>query len=727
MVSDAIRLLNNRLTYFLSNKLKWTKLNKIQNKAIPNIIANKDTLVIAPTASGKTEAVLIPVFNQLLNNNPKPMSVLYVSPLKALINDMYDRIDLWGSYFNFTTTKWHGDVSKTKKNTFMKNPSDFLLITPESLEVILMNKSKNEKEKLFKNIKYIIVDEIHYFAESDRGIQLNSLLNRISHYTLERPVKIGLSATVGNPEDVSKWINFENPAKIIKTDEPRKFKYQLWGTDVGETLKRLKKYQEKKVLIFVNSRSSAEWYFNQMKNMKFENLFLHHSSMGREQREKNEKKFRDSAFGFMISTSTLELGIDIGNIDIVLQINPSSNMSSFLQRIGRSGRRSNIQKSIIVTDSFNPFISIAEITLLKENLIENIKIPTKAKDILFHQILSSIFEVGKLDYNKLYDDISSCYVFSDISKQEYYSLLSHMRENEFIEKHQNFITLGYNFEKKFGKYNFTNFYSVFEQNINYSVREGHKEVGTVDVNFVMQLKKGSSFILTGKKWIVEDINFLKFKIQVKRSYLKSDIARWKGSGSLSYLIARKSYDILLENFDLKLLNTADKYFIENLNEGISKAKKSNFSEGHIPVELDLEKKILNIFTFAGKNVNSLLSLIFTHYGEFVFKEINDCYVSLIFKEELSFKDIEEILYNLEEIIKSDDFNNLIAPSLKKFQKNKFVKYLPLEDEINIKMNYLFEYKNLIDLINNNSLLKVNNVSFKKWYDKISEKYGLRGY
>ena len=170
--------LNSSVLRFLSNNLGWEDLNEIQKKAIPSILDNKDTLILAPTASGKTEAALIPIFSEIINKQLEPVSVLYVAPLKALINDIHTRIESWGNYFGITAMKWHGDVGPSKRNKFIKNPTDFLAITPESLEVILMNKQSGIKEKIFKNLKYIIIDEIHYFADSDRGVQLNSILNR---------------------------------------------------------------------------------------------------------------------------------------------------------------------------------------------------------------------------------------------------------------------------------------------------------------------------------------------------------------------------------------------------------------------------------------------------------------------------------------------------------------------------------------------------------------------
>ena len=146
--------LNTSLLSFLSSNLGWSNLNSIQEKAIPSILDGNDTLILAPTASGKTEAALIPIFSEIMNKQLEPVSVLYVAPLKALINDMHNRIESWGNYFGITAMKWHGDVGSSKRSKFIKNPTDFLSITPESLEVILMNKQSGVKEQIFKNIKY---------------------------------------------------------------------------------------------------------------------------------------------------------------------------------------------------------------------------------------------------------------------------------------------------------------------------------------------------------------------------------------------------------------------------------------------------------------------------------------------------------------------------------------------------------------------------------------------
>lgn len=718
MVSEAVSLLNKRLTHFLAHRLKWNDLNSIQKETIPSILEGNDTLIISPTASGKTEAVLLPVFSEILDNHYEPLSVLYVAPLKALINDIYDRIDLWTKYFDLTVTKWHGDVAKSYKNKFLKKPTDFLVITPESLEVIFMNRDENEKMKVFKNLKYVIVDEIHYFAESDRGIQLNSLLNRINKYCDRKPIRLGLSATVGNPGTVAKWLNYENPPKIIKNTNSRRLQYKLWDTNELKTVKRLKKYSNKKILIFVPSRSLAEHYFSLLKQLRFSNIFIHHSSIDREYRENSEKKFKKSKFSIMVSTSTLELGIDVGDIDIVVQIEPPYTISSFLQRIGRGGRESKLQRTIITGNQMSILVALAEIILIKEDLIENINIPTNSKDIFFHQILSSIFEKSKVDYKELYYNLTSSYVFSDISKKEYMNILKHMEKQEFIYINEKFLTLGYTFEEKFGKNNFRNFYSVFCPNHEFQVKNDNVMVGSIDASFVTFLRPGESFILGGKKWNIIQIDKKHRIVKVIQNPIsESCIPKWSSYGlTLSYLISRKTYEVLLNQYPEKLVKTSDnfdKHAQKTLELAQKKAFESGFAEGIIPVEITNGR--VYIYTFAGDKANVLLTILFSFYYKISNIHISPFYSSFIVKGSISFQEIEKIIYGAEKVLNSCNIYDLIYHFTDKFYKNKFINFLPQKDEVELKMRLLYDKDNLIKVINENALMQVYDVDFDKWF------------
>lgn len=697
--------------------MKWKDLTEIQKSTIPRFRENKDMLVIAPTASGKTESVLIPVFDDILKNNLEPMSVLFVSPLKALINDTYGRVEFWCNEFDLTATKWHGDVSASQKSSFIKKPTDILLITPESLEVILMNKSDKIKNSIFKNLKYIIVDEIHYFADSDRGTQLNSIINsRIKAYCQNEVSRIGLSATVGNPETILNWLTSNPNSEVVEDKNSRPFQYKVIYADDFKIIGELKKYLDKKIVFFVHSRKEAEKYNNLFKkHLKIKNIFIHHSSIHKDSREESESKFKEVNAGLMISTSTLELGIDIGNIDIVMQKNPASNVSSFLQKVGRSGRRTKIQRTIVFCDSDEEVIkTLAELSLMEEKKLEHIKIPQKPKDIYFHQILSTIFEYGRIKKKDLFFLLKESYVFSKIEKEEYIYFIDNMVEKGFIEENGPYVTLGDSFEKEFGKRNFLEFYSVFWPNYEFKVQEGRKTIGSLDASFVIStLKNGSNFVLGGEVWTVTKADHDNFKLNVKKAK-EGVVPNWKSEGSaMDYLLARKIYDILLIDYNEELLenfDTVSQRIIKDLQE---ESRISGFESGKIPVEFSFYDNRVFIYTFGGFKVNSLISTIFKFYHDV--RSIRDTpyYSSFKFKN-LKMSDVEYIISNIRDILEDKELEEFMHSKTKKFIKNKFIKYLPKKDQAELKTSILFNKEDTVHILENNSLKLIDSSEFSKW-------------
>ena len=706
--------INGRLLHFLSNRLGWKELNAIQMKAIPSVLNHENTLILAPTASGKTEAALIPIFSEILNNHLKPCSVLYISPLKALINDMHNRIEKWGNHFGLTATKWHGDVYKNRKDNFMKDPTDFLSTTPESLEVILMNRSTEEKERVFKNVKFILIDEIHYFAATDRGIQLNSILNRISKYTPNAAI-IGLSATVGNPEVISNWVSLDKPANIIRDTGGRKLQYKVLNLADEKLPSVLKKYMSKKVLIFANSRSVAEsTYYKLKKEISMKNIFIHHGSINKATREENEDKFKEVKNGFMVATTTLELGIDIGDIDLVVQLTSPSQTSSFSQRIGRSGRRSKVQRTILLSRGFNLLVSLAEIMLHHEGEVERIKISNKSFDILFHQILSSVYEKGKVNYKELYDDLSKCYAFSGISLEEYKMLLKEMDEKDMLDIINNNLTLGYQFEKDFGKSNYKNFFAVFAPRFEYSVLEGNNEVGTLDVAYAVDLGEGDQFNLAGKSWQVTSINHNRYKVQVQEFKLnQSKLPSWNSDGApISPLITKKIYEILQGDFDDKFLRPFDERARWIIEMAIETAQMDGFTEGIIPVEKNDSKEVY-IYTFAGDKANKLLLKIFEMYYDLKNGYTTPIYASFKTNELMTTSEIETVVYDLENILSQKATDAMLDNLTASFKKNKFMEYLPEEVRGSLKMDLIFDKEALLDATLDKSLYFIGSSQFRK--------------
>ena len=695
----------------------------IQERTIPKIKEGKDVLVISPTASGKTEAVFIPIFDDILKNNLEPLTVLYISPLKALINDMYERMERWCEVLNVTITKWHGDVAPSKKQKFVKEPTNILMITPESLEVILINRSTESKKKIFQNLKYVVIDEIHYFAASDRGIQLNSLLNRLKRYTSQDIQKIGLSATVGNPEFVLKWLTEDKNAEIVTDDTQRPPQYKvIYEQDYNIIPKTLEKYLDKKILFFLHSRRDAEGYHTLLKRyfkkyLKPENVLIHHSSIDKEIREDSEERFKLVKNGIMVSTSTLELGIDVGDISIVAQKNPPVQVTSFFQRIGRSGRRGNPMRTIIFCDSdINVFITLAEICLLEEGKLEEIKIPEKPKDIYFHQILSAVFEYGKITKKDLFFLLNNSHVFSSIEKEEYKQLIKEMIEKEFLDEYGSYLSLGYNFEKEFGKRKFIDFYTVFPPTYEFTVKEGLKRIGTLDAFFVITyLTEWSEFALGGQTWKVLKIEYDRFTVKVEKTKKGGEPPQWYSEGGvMDYLVTRKIYHILLNDFNSENL----KYF-DDKSRGIVKgyqeeASRAGFEGGKMPIEFDEKERRVFIYTFGGLRANALISSIFKVYYDVYSIRDSPYYTSFKFHEDFRLENIENIENDIEEILKSENLETYIFEKTKKFVKSKFIKYLPEKDQIELKTEILFNKEGLIDLFQKNSLKIISAASFKEW-------------
>jgi len=390
--------------------MKWDKLTPIQNRTIPVIIeTNKDVILSSATASGKTEAAFLPIISLIENNAEKQLKVLYISPLKALINNQFERIERLCEYSSIPIHKWHGDVSQSEKNKFVKNPSGILQITPESVESLFINRTEHIKN-LFKGIEFIVIDEIHSFINSERGVQLRSLLSRIERYTEQRPRIVGLSATIDNFELVKEWVNYkdsDNVEIIEALGSEKQLQYYLMHFETGKDKKlpvelfedMREVSRENKSIIFCNRRGQVEEttvFLNRLaeKDNVGETYYAHHSSIDKKEREYVEKTMVESkAPKSVVATSSLELGIDIGDVDFVMQLDSTFTVSSLKQRLGRSGRKKGADQmlQLYTTEEDSLLQSIAVMELVLEKWIEPATGYPVPYDILFHQLISICF------------------------------------------------------------------------------------------------------------------------------------------------------------------------------------------------------------------------------------------------------------------------------------------------------------------------------------------------
>ncbi|GMO60763.1 MAG: DEAD/DEAH box helicase [Rickettsiales bacterium] len=573
-------------------KMGWTNFRVIQDEAIQILSPNPNDLIIsAPTASGKTEACFLPIISNIINNKVDGIKILYISPLKALINDQFVRIEKLCEELRFPIVKWHGDANQQAKIEMLKNPDGILLITPESIEAMFINRYR-EVEKLFKNLEYVVIDEVHIFIDSPRGNHLFSLLNRIEKIINKKVCKIALSATINDESPIKKWLNYDNPesVKFIKSDD--NINTGLFGEIKGyyrkeynaELLKDMfEAIKCNKNLIFADSKNMLERYCLNIKklakaNKILDRFFIHHGSLAKEIREIVEIKLKNDNDISVFCTSTLELGIDIGDIDKIIFLSAPHKVSSTIQRLGRSGRKENSNRNFKMFIEESPIdekstfqdklrinmirgISVIEL-LAREKWCEPLQINIDYSTIL-HQILSYLGGTGGASIEKIYNTIIVEAFKNCITQGKFLELVKSLRDKKIIyQSSSGSISLTEGGENLVHNYKF---YPSFMADDNYEVNFNGNIIGFINVDAVV-IQVGDSILMDGKQWqILEIINSNK-KILVRHS--KEGKAIFTSSGLVEENI--KIHQKMREIYEGKITNIPyiDKNANELLKEGI---------------------------------------------------------------------------------------------------------------------------------------------------------------
>jgi ATP-dependent Lhr-like helicase len=516
-------LLSEPIRKYIRDK-GWEQLRPIQTAAISKILSTSDNYILASrTASGKTEAAFLPILSKV-DFNETGIQVLYISPLIALINDQFYRIEELCKYLDVTVTKWHGEANKTLKDRIIKQPNGIVLITPESLEAMFVNKPFNVKQ-LFSNLKYVVIDEIHSFIGTDRGIQLQSILSRLQNVNAKPFSIVGLSATIGDYNEAKKFTGNELHTKVLLDRTAKEinaiFRYFKNGNEELplELLKDLYiETKDNKVLIFPNSRGRAEEVAVKLKKISdrvkgHSNYFSHHSSVDKEVREYVEYFAKNNnRQNFCIScTSTLELGIDIGTVDEVVQIDATHSISSLIQRVGRSGRKEGEGSNLFLyaTTQWSLLQSLACWLLYKEGFIEPPQPTAKPHDILLHQALSITKGHSGIRLTDLAKQLKENFTFNQIEVTDIEEILNHLIEIDFLEKLQHEVIIGVEGEKVV---NSRDFYSVFKTEENFKVVNARNTIG--EIPFSPQIIEDENILLAAKIWKIKFIDFKSKKIEV---------------------------------------------------------------------------------------------------------------------------------------------------------------------------------------------------------------------
>ena len=572
----------------------WAALRGVQNAAGEAIFGTRDNVLLtASTASGKTEAAFFPILTLMDEDPPKSVGALYIAPLKALINDQFGRLTELCEEAGIPVTRWHGDVPQSQKRKLLRKPAGILQITPESLESLMINKHM-EIPSLFSDLRFIVIDEIHSLLRGDRGMQTFCLIERLCKTAGCSPRRVGLSATIGEPEAAGRFLaagsgrptvipGFDGGKEVWRLSMEHFFKTEPQAgeeeTDVPD-LPALEPPTDaapkaadpglgyifehtrgKKCLIFTNSREECEAVCQSLRqyceaNHEPDRFLIHHGNLSASYRESAEAEMKDDdSLLSVCATATLELGIDVGKLERAFQIDAPFTVSGFLQRMGRTGRRGNPSEMWFVMREDHPepramlpdmipwylIQGIALVQLyIEERFVEPPRTGRLPYSLLYHQTMSTLASCGEMTPGELASRVLPLHCFHRVSQEDYRLLLRHLIEIDHLSRTENGgLIVGLAGERVVNNYKF---YAVFQENVEYSVRSGSEELGTI----VKPPPVGDKIAIAGRVWVVEEVDHKRRVVYC--TLVKGNIPAYFGdvAGDIHTRVLERMYGVLRE-------------------------------------------------------------------------------------------------------------------------------------------------------------------------------------
>lgn len=552
-MSKAFDRLDPALQYQIAYGLGFRDLRPVQELSIDAILNGHNVVILAPTAGGKTEAAFFPLLSRALEDHWSAPSILYLTPIKALINNQEERLTHLTGLVGRRAFKWHGDVGASKRKAFLHEPADVLLTTPESLEAMLISK-KVSSEVLFGNLQAVVIDEVHAFAGEDRGGHLASVLERIQRFAKRDLQRIGLSATVGNPPKILEWMQGSSERSQHLVDPPKApatphIELDFVGNLANAAVVIERLHPGKKRLVFADSRQKVEQLGRELDERGVRS-FVMHSSLSMAERTLAEREFASGKNCVIVATSAMELGIDIGDLDHVLQIDSPRTVASFLQRMGRTGRRPGTTPNctFLCTEPDKLLQAAALIELQRDGYVEPVEPATAAPHLVAHQILAICLQENAILKDELFAWIRGSRALQGISADDLDAVLAHMLEESLLIEEDGHLVFGPHAEKLYGAANFLDMYAVFDSTREYLVVSGRNEIGNLSSLWVAQRGRvGIEFTLSGKPWLIRAIDHKSKRIDVARGKKGGTIGWVSNPLAFSFELCRKMRTTLLED------------------------------------------------------------------------------------------------------------------------------------------------------------------------------------
>jgi len=619
---DQTQQINPILNLIFEN-FGFTNLTEIQKKASPIILQKKDCLVIAPTGSGKTECSVIPIFSLLKKSKTiGKIKALYITPLRALNRDVFRRITKYAYENELSIEIRHGDTTQKDRKRIRDNPPDILITTPETLVILL---TQIKMLDALSDLEWIVIDEVHELLASERGTQLSLSIERLELNSKYPLTKIGLSATVGNFEEAGKFVvGSKRKCEIIRDTSVRKYEIEIKYIDgtISDVAEKIIEYVmdlelDSPVLLFTNTRGESEFLASILKEKSSMNIELHHGSLSKEVREETEQNLREGKRGIVVCTSSLELGLDIGSIELVIHYGSPRQVSKLVQRIGRSrhNRNESAKGLIITNNSDDEFEARAIIERIKEGSIEEQKIHTGSLDVLAHHLVGLSMQVGEISVEDAFELVKKAYPFRNLSLEHLVDVLDLLDSNYLIFFDRTKMT----FWKKGRafKYYFENL-STIPDILKFKVFDsvGKKIIGSLDQRFVGDFgDSGNIFVLKGSQWRILNVDEKSFSVNVEPFRGGGvTVPYWEGESiPIDYKTAKKvgNFRSKVKSGSLELTNkTIEKLIFNEIPDEFNIVIESNRSQGSLVIHSCFGTKINStLSTLLSSMLSSILGSI----------------------------------------------------------------------------------------------------------------------
>ncbi|KAF5046179.1 ATP-dependent RNA helicase RhlE [anaerobic digester metagenome] len=505
-------------------KRGFTALSDAQEQAIPLLLEGKNLVLVAPTGTGKTESAMLPVFDRLLATAGPGFKAVYVTPLRSLNRDILARMEWWCRELSLSAGVRHGDTPQNERRKQALNPPDLLITTPESLQALFMGKRLREH---LKNVRYVIIDEIHELADSKRGAQLAVALERLAAYAGEFQ-RIGLSATVGNPDEIGRFLCGARAFSLVEVPVASHLEIgvRFAGEDFAAQTRAVGDCLDApgSTLVFVNTRVTAEALGHELYPRG--DVEVHHGSLSRDVRVEAEERFREGAVRTLIATSSMELGIDIGHIEHVVQFGSPRQVSRLVQRVGRAGHRLDaISRGTVLATGFDDLLeSLVIARRAKANECERIVPPAGAADVLANQVAAIAVEYGEIEVSRIRDMIERSGVFAGCGPL-LETVCSQMAEHRLIRLDGTRVTR----TGRARRYLIDNLSMIpDERKVEIFDMVSRRTVGTLDESFVLGwMHTGAIFITKGQLWQVLDIEGGRITVE-PAARARGEVPTWEG-------------------------------------------------------------------------------------------------------------------------------------------------------------------------------------------------------